>query len=170
MTAVTDFPYLPQVVDAANSFWSAAGPYIIQCALWGLAGAAGSGTLLAGAVFGCLAGTGALLFQNYVSNDPFTQCLIWAAGAALGAGKMATTPRAVVSGFGCVGGMLSWGVHRIDPDSPGAQCDAWGATVGFAVLATQALNPNKSQLIRMWPALKAGAAACFAGGFGNILG
>ncbi len=170
VTAVTDFPYLPQVVDAANSFWSAAGPYIIQCALWGLAGAAGSGTLLAGAVFGCLAGTGALLFQNYVSNDPFTQCLIWAAGAALGAGKMATTPRAVVSGFGCVGGMLSWGVHQIDPDSPGAQCDAWGATVGFAVLATQALNPNKSQLIRMWPALKAGAAACFAGGFGDILG
>lgn len=136
-SAATDITVDAVITVAAN-------PYVQQCAAWGFTGAIATGTV-AGAAAGCATGVISTAFSRHVSDDPFSQCLIWAGGAVAGGGGT------IGGAGGCLGGSLSWFVDG----SPGMQCRSWGVT-GFAFGG----GPG-------WQRLAAGVAACFAGALGG---
>jgi RHS repeat-associated protein len=124
------------IVEGTKKAAEVAAPYVVDCASWGLVGFAATGQL-AGAAAGCATGVGARLWEEYVSSDPVSQCLIWGAGG-IAVGGIAGASKLASGGFGCFGGALSWLDANHGEDSASTQCAAWAVA---GLLAATGNNP-----------------------------
>ncbi|HEY8766743.1 MAG TPA: RHS repeat-associated core domain-containing protein [Dehalococcoidia bacterium] len=147
------------VAGAVSDVAVAVAPYAAQCAIWG--GGAALATLgnPTAAAAGCATGVGAELWTNYVSNDVFSQCAIWALGGAVQGGLANVNP-AATGGLGCVAGASSWLNGHSGSGDASNECTIWG---GVGIVASTLEEPVL--------ALHLGAAAgggCLAGIGSNV--
>ncbi len=162
--AVGDFPYVPGLRDSLEDAWATAGPYIVQCALWGLAGAAGYGNALIGGIAGCIAGVASRILQEEWPNSPLVECMVWGLAAGIGGVGLSNLSKGTLAGSGCLAGIFGRGLDDVGIHSPGAQCGAWALFVTVGQLIVQYLERNPNGL----PAYEAGGLSCLASGFPRL--